>query len=93
MAINLLGSTRLYCGVTTINQMYFQDASDKFLSIEFSYNGGNATFDVCVKGGVSDKDKPSFLMKVYLVVDPLLNTNRGYMKIEDIATAINSLNI
>ena len=97
MAIDLLGATRLYCGVTTINQIrFFQDASDKFVSIDFSYNGGNATFEVCVKGGVNDKVKPAFLLEVKVVLDSMFtaaNNFRGYVKIEDIETEINSINL
>lgn len=97
MAVNLLGSTRLYCGVTTINQIrFFQDVSDKVISIDFSYNGGNATFEVCVKGGVNDKVKPAFLLEVEFVLNSMFNDAnnfRGYVKIEDIETEINGINI
>lgn len=93
MTIDLLCPTEFYCGVNSINKIYFNYSSDKFVDIDFSYKGGNATIEVYVEKGVSDKDKPSFLVQVYLVVDSLFNNAHKYMTYEDLVTAINSLNI
>lgn len=96
MAIDLLGATRLYCGVTTINQIRFQEGTDRFISINFNYNGGDATFEIYVKGGVNDKLKPSFLLEVRVVLNSMFNDARnfrGYVKIEDIANKINNINL
>ena len=96
MAIDLLGATRLYCGVTTINQIRFQEGTDRLISINFNYNGGDATFEIYVKGGVNDKLKPSFLLEAKVILDSMFtaaNNFRGYVKIEDIETEINNINI
>ena len=95
MAINLLDSNRLYCGVTTINQIRFQEVSDKFLSIEFSYNGGKATFEVCV-GGVRDNLKPAFLLEVEFVLNSMFNDAsnfRGYVDTRKIEEELNKIKL
>ena len=96
MAIDLLGADKLYCGVTTINRIYFQNGSSRFISVDFSYNGGNATFEIRVKGGVVNDKKPSFLLEVKDVLDSMFNAARdfrGYAKIEDIANKINAISL
>ena len=96
MAIDLLGATRLYCGVTTINKIRFQDGSDRFISVDFSYNGGNATsFEVYIKGGVHDAFKPSFLLEVKVVLDSMFtdSNSRGYVDIGDIEEKINAITL
>ena len=93
MAINLLDSNRLYCGVTTINQIRFQDGSDRFISVDFSYNGGNATFEVYIKGGVHDAFKPAFLLEVISVLNSMFTDSNGYVDIGDIANKINDITL
>lgn len=97
MAIDLLGTTKLYCGVTTINRIYFQDGSDnRFISVDFSYNGGgNATFEVYIKGGVHDAFKPAFLLEVNSVLNSMFtdSNSRGYVEIGDIANKINDITL
>ena len=96
MAISLLDKKILYCGVTTINKIRFQEGSDRFISIEFSYNGGgNATFEVYVKGSVHDAFKPAFLLEVELVLNSMFDANnfRGYVDTGKIEEEINKINL
>ena len=96
MAIDLLGVSRLYCGVTTINQIHFQEGTDRFISINFNYNGGDATFEIYVKEGVNDKVKPAFLLEVKdVLLDSFTAANnfRGYVKIEEIEEKINAITL
>ena len=95
MAIDLLGATRLYCGVTTINQIRCQEGSDRFISINFNYNGGDATFEVYIKGSVHDAFKPSFLLEVKVVLDSMFtdSNSRGYVDIGDIEEKINAITL
>ena len=95
MAIDLLETTKLYCGVTTINRIYFQDGSNRFISVDFSYNGGNATFEVYIKEGVHDAFKPAFLLEVNSVLNSMFtdSNSRGYVEIGDIANKINDITL
>ena len=96
MAINLLSATRLYCGVTTINQIRFQKGTDRFISVDFSYNGGgNATFEIYIKGGVHDAFKPAFLLEVNSVLNSMFTDSnfRGYVDIGDITNKINDITL
>ena len=96
MTVNLLGTTRLYCGVTTINQIRFQEGSDRFITVDFSYNGGgNASFEVYIKGGVHDAFKAAFLLEVDSVLTSMFtdSNSRGYVGIGDIKEEINKIKL
>lgn len=95
MTISLLDEKVLYCGVTTVNKIYFQAASDKIILVDFSYSGGEGTFVSFVKEDIPDTVKPIFLLEVELELNSMFDANnfRGYVDTRKIEEKINNIKL
>ena len=93
MAISLLDKKMLYCGVTTVNKIYFK--GDKIILVDFSYRGGEGTFMSFIEEGITDTLKPIFLLEVQLVLNSMFDTNnfRGYADTRKIEEEINKIKL
>jgi hypothetical protein len=83
---------KLYCGVTRVNLVRFQEGTDRYLTINFNYNGGDTSFEVYVKEGISDSNKAPFLIEVHTLLDSMIN-HGDYITTEQVKEKINNIEI
>ena len=86
-------NNKLYSGVTRINQVRFQEGTDRRITVIFNYNGGDGAFEVYVKEGVSSNNKAPFLIEVYELITSMINDPGNYITVEKIAERINEIEI
>lgn len=86
-------NSKLYPGVTRINQVRFQQGTNSHITVVFNYNGGDASFEVYIKGsGVISSNKAPFLIECYSLLDSMLD-HAEYITVEEIVDKINEIEI
>ena len=84
--------SKLFCGVSGINKVWFQEGSNSYISVSFSYAGGDASFEVYLKKSVCSSNKAPLLIEVNSLLNSIIN-NCEYMTIEKIEEQINNIEI